>query len=207
VRRSAPKLLVLLAAFAATAFVAPGTLAQSESPPERLTLEVFIHDIALADGEFEVRGALECSQPAFAAVIVEVTELGQRNVADGNGDVNCSTESTNWEVAATRDDGLSISEGSFDVKVKARALDRPYTDSTGKDRYAVAEVSAGLDQSLDAAPAGQTAEAADGPTGFVARDPALSLLLWFASLVAVVFATAFVTPRVIGRRSGPSEPT
>lgn len=221
-RRSAPKLLVLLAAYAATAFAAPGVLAQSESPPERLELEVFIGNIALADGEFEVRGALECSQPAFATLIVEVTDPGQQRVAYGNGDVNCLTEAADWQVAAPRDDGLPISEGSFDVKVRARAHDLPYSDYAGADIYAVAEGSAGLDQSLDEAPAGsaedgdaeaadnaQSAEAADGLTGFIARDPALSLLLWFASLVAAVLATAWSTLRLIGPRAGPrpSEPT
>jgi hypothetical protein len=202
------------------AFAAPGVLAQSEPPPARLALEVFIHDIALADGEFEVRGALECSQPAFATVSVEVTERGQP-VAGGTGDVNCATTPANWQVEAPRDDGLPISEGNFDVKVRAQALDRPYSDYTGRDRYAVAEGSAGLDQSLDAAPAvpaedgdaeaaegGPTADAADGLTGFIARDPALSLLLWFASLVAAVLASAWATLRLIGRRagSGASEP-
>jgi hypothetical protein len=217
VRRNGPKLLILLAVTAVTAFAAPAVLAQSESPPERLELEVFIGNIALADGEFEVRGALECSQPSFATVTVEVTdEVARQRVAGGNGDVNCLTEPANWEVAAPRDDGLPISEGSFDVKVTARALDRPYSDYTGVDRYAVAEGSAGLDQSLDEAPAGlaedgdaeaaasaQSAVAADGLTGFVARDPALSLLLWFASLVAVVLASAWATLRLIGRRAGP----
>jgi hypothetical protein len=101
-----------------------------------------------------------------------------------------------------------MEQGSFEVKVEAAALDQRRTDDAGTPVHSLAEASAGLSHSgAETAAASGATEAADAITGHVAREPALSLVVWFVCLVAAVLVAALVTLLVIRRRARPSEPS
>jgi hypothetical protein len=185
----------------------------SEPPPAPIALKLTVADRAAIDPaseEVEVKGSIECSQPTTARVIVEAAQAGRQDDAVGEGTrrLRCSRSPTDWAVGVVSTNGVPFSDGSLDVKARSQVKDQWWSAYTGGAVYARDEVSA---VSVVAAPraadttevvdtevagAGETADEADGLTGFVARDPALSLFLWLASLVGAVLATAWVTLRV-----------
>jgi hypothetical protein len=172
----------------------------SEAPPAPLAIEVLLGDLALADGQVEVSGSIECSQDVTATMIVEVADSTRPDdpIADSNDGLSCSPTSTDWQIPVATDDGSPIAGGSFEVKVTAEAIDERSTAAAGAPVYAVSEVSAALDDTSPVA-----------SPGHIARDPALALLLWLVCLIGAVLATVLVTLLVIRRRvgPGPSEPT
>lgn len=180
------------------------------APLAPLAIGVFIGNLGLAHGKLEVRGSIECSQDARATVLVEVAESARPDtaIAHGSRDLSCSARSTDWRIAVARDDGTPMEQGSFEVKVEAAALDQRRTDDAGTPVHSLAEASAGLSHSgAETAAASGATEAADAITGHVAREPALSLVVWFVCLVAAVLVAALVTLLVIRRRARPSEPS
>jgi hypothetical protein len=189
----------------------------SEPPPAPIALELTVDAdraaIDPANGGVEVKGSIECSQAMRATVIVEAAQAGRQDdtVGEGTRRVRCSRSSTDWAVGVASTNGVPFSDGSLDVKARGQVKDHWYSAYTGGSVYARDEVSAlsvvaapgAADTTevgdTEAAGAGETADGADGLTGFVARDPALYLFLWLASLVAAVLATAWVTLRVTRR--------
>lgn len=178
---------------------------ESEAPPEPLVVRLELNgdgaNISPVDGSLELTGSLDCSQPVQATVIATATEDGRELNSVGTGErrLRCSPEPTDWVVAARSFNGVSFTAGPVDLVLRAEAIDRWYTDYTGATVLADMETSATVaakgkgptpPTDRDGTPA---AASATGLTGFVARDPALSLLLWFATLVAAVVATAWVT--------------
>lgn len=197
--------------------------------PELLEVDVtFAADRTTLDpvtGLYALQGSIECSQEVSATVLVEVREVGREgNGLGSNGSsVACSPTATDWQVTVGSSNNIPFTPGALEVEIRGEARDDYYSGYTGEHVYGRDEASersevagsgseaAPEETTGDAVAEAAASEASDGLTGFIARDPALSLLLWFASLVAVVLVTALVTLLVHRRRSspgtGPSSPT
>jgi hypothetical protein len=191
----------------------------SEPPPAPFALELTVAERAAIDPaseEVEVKGSIKCSQPMTARVIVEAAQAGRQDDAVGEGTqrLRCSRSPTDWAVGVVSTSGVPFSSGPLEVKARSQVKDQWWSLYTGGAIFARDEESARAMVAAPRAPdttevgeteaagagqkavAGETVVEAGGLTGFVARDPALYLLLWLASLVAVVLATAWVTLRV-----------
>jgi hypothetical protein len=202
---------------------------EAAPPPAPLEVELTFDaegtGIDEATGRFFLYGSIECSQEVVSAtVIADVREVGREsNGVGSNGtSVQCSPAATDWVVTVGSSNNIPFTPGALEAEVRAEAIDQYYTDYRSEGFvYSRDEISA----SSEAAGSGsdpaseeptddggaEAAEASDGLTGFIARDPALSLLFWLASLVAAVLVTALVALLVRRRRSpprpGPSSPT
>jgi len=202
-------------------------------PPELLELDLtFAADRTTLDpvtGLYALQGSIECSREVAATVIVDVREVEREGngVGSNSSGVACSPTATDWQVTVGSSNNIPFTPGALEAEIRGEASDDYYSGYSGEFVYVRDEASgrsevagSGSDAApeettddgvAEAAEAGGAAEASDGLTGFIARDPALSLLIWFASLVAAVLVTALVTLLVHRRRSppgpDPSSPT